>query len=113
MLPSLCTYASDLTHQLQILNDELQLRKALPCLHDEEVIVRTSATIKDRFYLISIGQQNGNMIVEALDKAREIRLWLKLAKYSADTHIGQEEANKLVAKLDTKTVAGETILILK
>ena len=53
------------------------------------------------------------MIIEALDKSREIRLWLKLAKYSADSHIGQEEANKLVAKLDTKTVAGETILIMK
>ena len=95
------------------MDDELQLRKALPCLHDEEVILRTSATIKDRFYLISIGHQNGNMIIEALDKARVIRLWLKHSKYSADTHLGQEEANKLVAKLDTKTVAGETILIMK
>ena len=82
-------------------------------MHDEEVILRTSATIKDRFYLISIGHQNGNMIIEALDKAREIRLWLKHSKYSADTNLGQEEANKLVAKLDTKTVAGETILIMK
>jgi len=53
------------------------------------------------------------MIIEALDKAREIRLCLKLAKQLADTHIGQEEANKLVAKLDTKTVAGETILFMK
>jgi hypothetical protein len=53
------------------------------------------------------------MIIEALDKAREIRLWLKLAKYSADTQLGQDEANKLVAKLDTKTVAGETILVMK
>jgi hypothetical protein len=69
-------------------DDELQLRKALPCLHDEQVILRTSATIKDRFYLISIGHQNGNMIIEALDKAREIRLWLKHSKYSADTHLG-------------------------
>lgn len=95
------------------MNDELQLRKAVPCLHDEEVILRTSATIKERFYLISIGHQSGNMIIEALDKAREIRLCLKLAKQLADTHIGQDEANKLVAKLDTKTVAGETILFMK
>jgi len=58
--------------------EELQLRKAVPCLHDDEVLLRTSATIRDRFYLISIGNHNGSLIIEALDKAREIRLQLKL-----------------------------------
>ena len=84
-LPSICSYATDLTHQLAISRDELQLRKAIPCLHDDEVLLRTSANIRERFYLVSIGHQGGNLIIEALDKAREIRLQLKLGKHQVST----------------------------
>ena len=95
------------------MRDELQLRKAIPCLHDDEVILRTSATIRERFYLVSIGHQGGSLIIEALDKAREIRLQLKIGKYSEETQLSQDEASKLVAKLDTKTISGESVLVLK
>lgn len=54
-LPNICAYATDLTHQLTIVRDELQLRKAVPFLHDNDVLLRTSAIIRDRFYLVSIG----------------------------------------------------------
>lgn len=112
-LPSVCAYATDLTHQLTMVRDELQLRKALPYLHDDEVILRTSTTIRERFYLVSVGQQGGGLVIEALDKAREIRLQLKIGKTSKETQLSQDEASKLVAKLDTKTISGESVLVLK
>jgi hypothetical protein len=96
-----------------MVRDELQLRKALPYLHDDEVILRTSTTIRERFYLVSVGQQGGGLVIEALDKAREIRLQLKIGKTSKETQLSQDEASKLVAKLDTKTISGESVLVLK
>ena len=65
--------------------------------------------------MISIGHQHENLIVEALDKAREVRLWLRLGKSNyAEEGIGQEEADNIVAKLDTGTDGdGETILVFK
>jgi hypothetical protein len=63
-----------------ISKDKLKLRKAVLSLHDDEVVLRTSKLIQERFYLVSVGLQSGVVVIEALDKARERCLMLKLNK---------------------------------
>ena len=63
--------------------------------NEEDVVYRTGKTMNNMFYLVSVGHDQDQLVIEALDGVRGKRVNLRL-EWSSASPISYEDAETLV-----------------
>lgn len=106
-------YAEEITRQLTVTEKGLGLQQTEgKPFNEEDVVYRTGKTMNNVFYLVSVGHDADQLLIEAQDGVRGQRVNLRMEWSGANT-ITYEDAQSLVAKLDTMMLGEQLMLVLR
>ena len=77
---------------------------------------RTGKVIDDSFYIVAIGCQSDQIIIDAYDRDKQKRLVLRLdldRECRQQVDIKPQEASEIVAKLDTVVISTGLALVIR
>ena len=99
--------AEEATKELVVKDGKLGLRSGF------DVQYRTGKSIRETFYLISIGFQGDQLVIEAADQKTGQKLISRLEWSGNAKTLKTADADELASKLDVSEIAGTSVLLIK